>query len=170
MDFRIEAFRSEHKTEIVELSLRAWEPVFASLRPAVPSYAYDAFYPLGWSVRQAQEVEEVLDQDGASIWVAVDRTVRVIGWVGLLFHTSFQLGEVRIMAVEPLHQRQGIGKALLVWAERIMRQHGLKVSLVDTGTDPGHEPARKTYEAAGYLQWPSVKYMKERTLIKLGKR
>lgn len=161
MDFRIEAFRPEQKAEIVDLSLRAWEPVFAALRPAVPSYAYDAFYPLGWSVRQAQEVEEVLDQDGASIWVAVDPTSRVIGWVGLLFHTAVQLGEVRIMAVEPSLHRQGIGKALLVTAERIMRKQGLKVALVDTGTDPGHAPARKTYEAAGYRQWPSVKYMKE---------
>lgn len=161
MDFRIEAYRPEQKSEIIELSLRAWEPVFTGLRPAVPAYAYEAFYPLGWSVRQAQEVEEVLDQEGATIWVAIDPANRVIGWVGLLFHAAVQLGEVRIMAVDPSYHRQGVGKALLETAERVMRDQGLKVSLVETGLDPGHAPARKTYESAGYRQWPSVKYMKE---------
>lgn len=161
MDFHIEAYRPEQKAEIIHLSLKAWEPVFEGLRPAVPAYAYDAFYPRGWAVRQAQEVEEVLDQEGASIWVAVDMSGRVVGWVGLLFHRAVQLGEIRIMAVDPMHHRKGIARALLSSAEHVMREQGLKVALVGTGTDPGHAPARKTYEGAGYLQWPSVQYMKQ---------
>lgn len=161
MDFRIEAYRPEQKTEIIDLSLKAWEPVFEGLRPAVPAYAYDAFYPHGWAVRQTQEVEEVLDQEGASIWVAVDPSGRIVGWVGLLFHRAVQLGEIRIMAVDPMHHRKGIARALLSLAESVMREQGLKVALVGTGTDPGHAPARKTYESAGYRQWPSVQYMKQ---------
>jgi GNAT superfamily N-acetyltransferase len=161
MDFRIEAYRPEQKTEIIELSLRAWEPVFKGLRPAVPSYAYEAFYPRGWAVRQAQEIGEVIDQDGASIWVAVDEFGAVVGWVGLQFHDAVQLGEVRIMAVDPRHHRKGIATALLVASEHVMRERGLKVSLVGTGDDPGHAPARRTYERAGYRQWPSVRYIKQ---------
>ena len=161
MDFRIEAYRPEQKTEIIELSLRAWEPVFAGLRPAVPAYVYEAFYPRGWAVRQAQEVEEVIDQHGASIWAAVDETGAVVGWAGLQFHDVVQLGEVRIMAVDPQHHRKGIATALLDASEQVMRERGLKVSLVGTGADPGHAPARRTYEGAGYRQWPSVQYMKQ---------
>lgn len=161
MDFRIEAYRPEQKTEIIELSLRAWEPVFEGLRPAVPAYVYEAFYPEGWAVRQAQEVEEVIDQAGASIWVAVDELGAVLGWAGLQFHDVVQLGEVRIMAVDPQHHRKGIATALLDASEQVMRKRGLKVSLVGTGADPGHTPARRTYEGAGYRQWPSVQYMKQ---------
>jgi GNAT superfamily N-acetyltransferase len=159
--FGIEAYRPEQKPEIIALSLRAWGPVFEGLRPAVPAYAYEAFYPQGWAVRQAQEVEEVLDQDEASIWVALDEAGVVIGWAGLLFHRAVQLGEIRIIAVDPQHHRQGIASALLNAGEQLMRDEGLKVALVGTGADPGHAPARRTYENAGYRQWPSVQYMKQ---------
>ncbi|MFS8050522.1 GNAT family N-acetyltransferase [Rhizobium sp. BR 314] len=161
MDFRIEAYRPEQRVEIIELSLKAWGPVFKELRPAVPAYAYEAFYPNGWAVRQTQEVEEVIDQEGASIWVAVDQSGAVVGWAGLLFHDVVQLGEVRIMAVDPQHHRKGIATALLDASEQVMRDRGLKVALVGTGADPGHAPARRTYEGAGYRQWPSVQYMKQ---------
>lgn len=160
MDFRIEAYRAEQKAKVIELSLRAWEPVFTALRPVVEEYVYDNFFPNGWATRQAYDVEQVLDHEAANVWVAV-RGDDVVGWMGLRFHVLDQMGEVRIIAVDPQLQRQGIGAALLEFSADLMRREGLKMVMVETGDDPGHTPARLSYERAGFQRWPVARYFRE---------
>jgi hypothetical protein len=36
----------------------------------------------------------------------------------------------------------------------------MKVAMVETGGDPGHTAARRTYEKAGYVLLPIVRYFK----------
>ena len=33
--------------------------------------------------------------------------------------------------------------------------------MVETGGDPGHEPARAVYGACGYQRWPVARYFKD---------
>ena len=87
MDFRIEAYRAAQKAKVIELSLRAWEPVFTALRPVVEEYVYDNFFPNGWATRQAYDVEQVLDHEAANVWVAV-RGDDVVGWMGASFSSA----------------------------------------------------------------------------------
>jgi len=158
--FRIEAYRAELMTQIIELSLRAWEPVFAALRPAVQSFVYDAFFPDGWAKRQAYDVGQVLEHEPDMVWVAVNGDT-VLGWVGLRLHPLDQMGEVRIMAVDPRHHRQGVARALLEFSADLMRREGMKMVMVETGGDPGHAPARATYESAGFEPWPVARYFRK---------
>lgn len=160
MKFRIEAYRAEHKAQIVDLSLRAWEPVFTALRPAVQSFVYDAFFPEGWAKRQTYDVVQILEHEPSMVWVASSGD-DVVGWVGLRLHPLDQMGEVRIMAVDPMHHRQGIAKALLEFSADLMRREGMKMVMVETGGDPGHAPARATYESAGFERWPVARYFRE---------
>jgi ribosomal protein S18 acetylase RimI-like enzyme len=52
------------------------------------------------------------------------------------------------LAVNPLDQRQGIGRELLLYAEAQARQHGLKrCSLI---VELGNDPARRLYISQGY--------------------
>ena len=37
---------------------------------------------------------------------------------------------------------------------------GMTTVMVETGGDPGHAPARATYEAAGFRPLPTVKYFR----------
>jgi hypothetical protein len=37
----------------------------------------------------------------------------------------------------------------------------MTTAMVETGGDPGHAPARRTYEAAGFHPFPVVKYFKK---------
>jgi hypothetical protein len=56
---------------VLELSLRAWEPVFDSLRAVLgPSGVFDLLHP-DWRVSQRRAVGEVLDEDAMTVWVAV---------------------------------------------------------------------------------------------------
>lgn len=145
------------KTQILELSLRAWNPVFARLKEALPGFVYDAFYPDDWRVRQAADIEKFLDQEGKNAWV-VCRGERLLGWTGLRLHPADKMGEIYILAVDPAEQRRGIASALIEFAMTWMRQNGMDIVMVETGDDAGHAASRATYESAGFERWPVARY------------
>jgi len=68
--------------------------------------------------------------------------------------------DIEMLAVDPDHQRQGIATALMDFAFTQMRAAGIRVVAVGTGGDPGHAPARSTYESAGFRPLPLVLYYK----------
>jgi hypothetical protein len=41
-----------------------------------------------------------------------------------------------------------------------LRVSGMRVAMIDTGGDPGHAPARRVYEKAGYALLPVARYFK----------
>jgi GNAT superfamily N-acetyltransferase len=160
MPFEVISYSSHHQTQILSLSLRAWEPVFAQVRQAVQPYVYNNFYPNGWDVRQTADIETFLRDESDSVWVAcLGETV--VGWVGVRLHPEDKMGEIYILAVDPDHQRQGIGAALLDTAHDVMREAGMAMVMVETGDEDGHVASRATYERAGFVRWPVARYFKE---------
>ncbi len=144
----------------MDLSLSAWRGVFPKLRNDVPDYVYDNFWPQGWEVRQKTEVSNMLDSQPEKIWLAFQGEV-LAGFVGIAIHPEDRMGEVAIIAVSPDRQRRGIGKALMEFAEEQIRAIGMKMVMVETVGDTGHEPARCTYESLGYERWPVARYFKK---------
>ncbi|MFD7653551.1 GNAT family N-acetyltransferase [Actinosynnema sp. NPDC059797] len=139
---------------VVEFSLRAWEPVFESFRAALGGPVYAALFP-DWRTTQAEAVEDVCRDPATSVWVA-DRGHRAVGFVAVRPGD----GEIHMLAVDPGHQRQGIGGALTDYAVERLRETGVTLVVVGTGGDPGHAPARRTYEKAGFTAFPQVRYYK----------
>ena len=84
-----------------------------------------------------------------------------VGWVCTRVHPEDQRGETHILAVDPAHQRHGIGRALNEHPYRRLREAGLRMAMVETGSDRGHAPARATYEAEGFVRWPVARYFKD---------
>jgi hypothetical protein len=41
-----------------------------------------------------------------------------------------------------------------------LRQSGMLVAVIETGGDPGHTPARRACEKAGYIALPAVRFFK----------
>jgi hypothetical protein len=41
-----------------------------------------------------------------------------------------------------------------------MRNCGMDIAVVETAGDPGHAPARATYEAAAFTPFPVARYFK----------
>lgn len=95
---------------VVEFSLRAWEPVFDSFRQVLGDDIYFAQYP-DWLVSQAKDVERLCRDEAASVFVSVLQDLPV-GFVGIVFHEDPPMGEVDMLAVDPDHQRRGLGLAL----------------------------------------------------------
>lgn len=160
MNFQIRTYRQVDKPKILELSMRAWSPVFAKLEPAVPDYVYEAFYPHGWQSRQAADIETFLDSERDLVRVAVSGET-ILGWVGIRLHPADRMGEIYILAVDPTYQRRGVAVALMNAAMMNMRDAGMAIAMVETGGDPGHAPSRATYESAGFERWPVARYFRK---------
>jgi len=143
-------------SRVVELSLDAWAPVFDSFRAMLGDDLYRRVHP-DWRTDQAASVREALERNDTWVSVADDR---VSGFVNVTFDTDNRSGEIYMIAVDPAHQRQGVASALTELALEEMRARGLDLAIVATGGDPGHAPARHTYEKAGFIGSPQVWYAK----------
>ena len=153
---RVRPFNASDSGAVVDLSLRAWAPVHVSIREALGPEVNDALQP-DWRVRQRGDVEEVLSAPTSNVWVAdVDGTVA--GFVAVRIHDDRRLGEIDMLAVDPSYQGTGIGTVLTKFALDWIRTSGISVAMVGTGADPGHAPARRTYEKAGMKLVPMARY------------
>ena len=144
---------------MVAFSLRAWEPAFASLERTMGSEIFRRQHP-DWRLDQRQAVEEVCSAEKGRVWVAEAGGVPV-GFVAIeLHHPERNMGEISMLAVAPDYQASGIGTALTEFALDRLKDAGMTVAMVETGGDPGHAAARRTYEKAGYVHLPIARYFK----------
>jgi ribosomal protein S18 acetylase RimI-like enzyme len=149
-------YDTEDCARVVELSLLAWAPVFDSFHAMLGDDLYRRVHP-DWLTDQAASVRDALERNDT--WVSVtDDTVS--GFVNVAFDIENRSGEIYMIAVDPAYQRRGIASALTELAVEEMRARGLDLAIVATGGDPGHAPARRTYEKAGFIGSPQVWYAK----------
>ncbi len=66
-----------------------------------------------------------------------------------------------MLAVDPDYQRHGVGSTLTSFALDWIKNNGMALTMVETGGDPGHAPARHTYEQAGFVLLPISRYFKK---------
>lgn len=156
MDFTIRPLASDDIDTVVEFSLRAWAPVFASFERVLGADIYRKVYP-DWLAGQAHEVDKVLRDEKATVWIAeVDG--RAGGFAAVYLDRDAGSGEIEMLAVDPDYQGGGVGVGLTEYAVEQMRGAGIRLAQVATGGDPGHAPARRTYEKAGFTALPLVRY------------
>lgn len=155
----IEPYRDSRLEVVVELSLRAWEPVFESLREAMLPAVYRAFFGDDWRVAQAAAVESVCADENVHVWLASEEA-RTVGFVAAKLHPEDRMGEIHMIAVDPEFQRGGVARALTERALEWFRRSGMAIAMVETGGDAGHAPARRTYEALGFQILPVARYFK----------
>jgi GNAT superfamily N-acetyltransferase len=156
---RIRSFADGDLDAIIRLSLLAWERVFASFREVLGPKIYDLLYP-DWRERQRKVVETICrDREDVNVLVA-DVDGQAVGFLAYELREEDETGETLLLAVHPGHQKGGIGTALNVAALQEMQAAGMKLAEVGTGGDEGHAPARRSYEKAGYIPLPLVRYYK----------
>jgi GNAT superfamily N-acetyltransferase len=160
MKMQIEPYGSHHLDAVIRLSLRAWDPVFESIQNTMNADVYQAFYPDHWRISQQKAVEDVCNSEDTKVWVAIDAG-STVGFVAVKLHLEDRMGEIYMVAVNPDCQGRGIGSALIEFALAWMKEAGMSIAMVETGSDPGHAPARHTYEKAGFELFPVARYFKK---------
>lgn len=168
MEVRIEPYNAHHLDAVIHLSLRAWTPVFDSIQNAMDTDVYRAFYPDHWQVSQQKAVEEVCAAEDTTVWVASvfdqpkgNEAGSTVGFVAVKLHQETSMGEIYMVAVDPDFQGEGIGTALIEFTLNWMKEAGMSIAMVETGGDPGHAPARHTYEKVGFGLFPVARYFKK---------
>jgi ribosomal protein S18 acetylase RimI-like enzyme len=160
MKLRIEPYDAHQLDAVIQLSLKAWKPIFDSLHTVMNIDVYQTFYPDSWQVSQQKAVEDVCAAEDTNIWVAAEVDV-VVGFIAVKLHSEDSMGEIYMVAVDPDFQCRGIGTTLTEFALNWMKNAGMSIAMVETGGDPGHAPARQTYEKAGFELLLIARYFKK---------
>ena len=156
----IRPYDSSDLESIVEFSLRAWEPVFASLREVLGDAIFERLHQPDWRTVQAEAVRSSCAGGHLDVFVAV-ADGRAVGFAGVALNAFHErMGVVEIVAVDPAYQGRGIASRLMDASTQHMRAQGMDIAAVGTGGDPGHGPARALYESLGYTALTGVRYLK----------
>ena len=133
----IRNFQENDLDAIVDFSLRAWDPVFASLREVLGDLIFLRLKP-DWKAAQAEEVTASCTSEERDAFVAVVEG-RPVGFVIVALNAfNERMGVIDIIGVDPDFQRRGIASQLTEHALDHMRRCGMDMAAVETGGDPGH--------------------------------
>lgn len=158
-DFLIRPYEGGDLEPILAFSLRAWEPVFESLRNVLGDDVFLRLHP-DWRSGQAEAVRSSCTSSDRRVFVAA-ASDRPVGFVAVALNAFHErMGWIEIIGVDPDYQRRGIASQLTEFALTHFRQAGMDIAVVETGGDPGHAPARAVYEANRFTLLPIARYFR----------
>jgi GNAT superfamily N-acetyltransferase len=132
-EIEIRPYEESDLEAIVEFSLRAWQPVFESLRHVRGNAIFVRLHEPEWTAVQAEAVRSSCTSDERDVFVAVADGLPV-GFAAVALNAFHErMGVVDIIAVDPGYQRRGIARQLMERASEHMRSQ--------EWTSPPSEPA-----------------------------
>ena len=158
-EIEIREFRADDLAAVVDLSLRTWEPVYASLRQVLGDEIFLHLHA-DWKADQAEAVASSCTNPERDAFVAlIDE--QPVGFVTIALDGFREgMGVIDIIGVDPDYHRRGIATRLTSFALDHMQAAGMEIAVVETGGDPGHAPARAAYEALGFTLLPVARYFR----------
>ena len=146
--------------DLAQLSLLAWGPIFDSFERILGSKIYTLIWP-DWRISQRAAIETVCKDKEKFIVLVAELEGKAVGFLAYELDFKNKTGEVQLLAVHPEYQNRGIGTELNTFALNEMKKAGMTMARVETGGEPSHAPARRSYEKAGYTGLPLVRYFKD---------
>lgn len=159
MEATVRDYYGTDEQHIVEFALRAWTPIFQAIGQILGPILF-AQLRGDWRTSQAAAISEALATPAHRVWVAEQPDGVPVGFLVAQADPGSGVGEIVMVAVDPAWQRRGIATALTDVATSWLRQSGRQVAMIETGADPGHEPARHAYQKAGYTPLPAMRFFK----------
>lgn len=138
----------QDKAALQTIRAAAFAPVFASFRKILGATIYEAAQAHE-DADQARYLDSLFDDSDWQLFVA-ELAGECIGFVSIKLDVEHGSGEIGLNAVAPQFGGKGYGTAIYEYALAVMRDSGMRVATVATGGDPGHAPARRAYEKAGF--------------------
>ena len=155
----IREFAEDDLEAVVAFSLRAWEPVFASVQEVLGDEIFLRLHP-DWRASQEETVRSICMNDERDVYVAV-AGAQPVGFVAIALNAFHErMGVIEIIGVDPDYQRRGVAARLTEVAADHMHRCGMDIAVVETGGDPGHAPARALYGDVGFTLLPIARYFR----------
>lgn len=138
----------------------AFAPVFASFRDIVGADVGAVAFAHA-DAEQAALLDAICAA-GSSHYVSVVTVgEEIVGFLSSTVATDRHTGEIGLNAVHPDHAGRGLGTSMYEHALARMREQGVVVATVNTGSDRSHAAARRALEKAGFSRAiPSVSLYK----------
>ena len=144
----IREFAEDDLEAVVAFSLRAWEPVFASVQAVLGDEIFLRLHP-DWRTSQERTVRSICTNDERDVYVAVPAhdlsasspSPRIVPRAD---------GRHRDHRSRPRLSAAGSRRPTHRVRAAHMRRCGMDIAVVETGGDPGHVPARALYGDAGF--------------------
>jgi ribosomal protein S18 acetylase RimI-like enzyme len=144
----------------VRLTLAAFVPVLRAFERMLGPAIGGLIWP-DWQASQRPCVEMLCrTMDKRVIWVS-ELGGTPVGFIACDPDLPDRTAEIQLISVHPDYRNRGVGSALNVIALERIRESGIKLTHVDTGDDPAHAPARRSYEKARYIPMSLVRYFKD---------
>jgi GNAT superfamily N-acetyltransferase len=106
-------YECRHESDVVELSLEAWMPVFASMREVVGNPMFRRMFGTDWREYQAADVRRALSEYLVSVAVISDR---IAGFCAVDLPDEATHGEIYMLAVAPEFQGRGTQGGSWPWS------------------------------------------------------
>lgn len=113
------------------------------------------FRPRGRDSRRAIKAQMRADPD---FFLGAFEDSHLIGTV--IISCEGRKGWINRLAVDPEHRRKGIARALIVEAERVLRERGIRVYCVLI--KDSNESSRNLFKKAGYKELKDIRYFSKR--------
>ena len=157
---RVRPVRAEDAEPLTRLTLAAFVPIFESFRQMLGPAVCNLVWP-DWRAGQQRAIETFCrERERYECWVA-ELGGEPAGLVATQVDPEQHTAEVQSLVVDPACQNLGIGTALNAFALERMKERCVRLARVETGGDASHAPARRSYEKAGYVAMPLVRYFKD---------
>ncbi len=148
-EFAMRPFRASDRLPIQAIRQKAFQSIFASFRQLVGDEIFELLYHDA-DKEQSEYLESICAKSADKEVFVLLRDDAVIGFVGLSADKARAIGEIDLNAVDPHYQGLGGGRFMYNFALARLKEQGMRLVKVGTGSDPSHVPARKAYKKAGF--------------------
>jgi GNAT superfamily N-acetyltransferase len=143
----IREYKPEDLEAVMAIANKAWQPIRKMSRDALGDFISDYFNPAGDALSKGLQVKEQIDSGNYKIAVCEHENT-IVGFI--TYTISGILAEICNNAADSDSGIKGIGQTMYRYVLSECKKSGAKIVKVTTGLDWAHEPARKSYERAGF--------------------
>ncbi|OLT10206.1 hypothetical protein BJF77_00260 [Kocuria sp. CNJ-770] len=155
----LRTFRAGDLETLIGLTVRAFRPIQDGIRHQLGPELF-ARQNGQWQQDYRDTLTELTAPERRHRFLVADLDGAPAGYAAWAVHPgpAGPQGEITLLAVDPRHQRSGLGRALIEAACAAMRAAGCVVAWASTGGDDAHASARAAYAAGGFTPLPTVFY------------
>ena len=128
-NYRLRPFRTDDLPRLQEITALTFGPVSIDRNL---EERFGDFGPSDWRERKCAAIADDCRIQPDGVFVAESSEGDVVGYVTTRLNPGSGIGGIPNLAVDPAHQGQGIGRALLERALAFFREQGMEIAKIET--------------------------------------
>jgi len=145
--YRLRVYRPDDLPRLQEITVAVFGPVSIDLNI---QQKLGLFGPSDWKARKAAAIADDCRLQPDGVFVAEDADGSVVGYITTRLQPASGIGWIPNLAVDPVHQTQGLGHSLLERALEYFRANGMEIAKIETLEQ--NPVGQKLYPRLGFVE------------------